>query len=297
MSVRATVGTADGSRTKCHRVESVLIDILGRHAADPDGLPTTARFLFYELEQTGNATKPDPSDTRPNRRRSIGWPPGAQDITDGLTRLRNAGRVPWDWIADTERSLLEWGHAPTVVAHVREHLAEATISPWGDEPPPLLLTESNGMAQVLHRVAAEHCCPIGGTKGMVKGWLLTEVVPLLLETGCRKVLYLGDLDRPGLQIEANTRRVIEDAIHHELDWTRIGVTEAQAEAMIPILKTDGRTHITSGGYEVEALGQAAVVALVRDALTALLPEPLADVRERAEAERRALRVRLEEWTS
>jgi hypothetical protein len=44
------------------------------------GLPTSGRFVFYELDQRGGAKKPDPDDTRMNRRRSIGWPPGSQDV-------------------------------------------------------------------------------------------------------------------------------------------------------------------------------------------------------------------------
>lgn len=280
------------SATKKDRVEDLVMDHYRRHLADPDGLPTTGRFLFYECEQEGNAAKPSPTDTRPNRRRSIGWPPGSQDITDGLTRLRTAGLIPWDHIADTERSLLIWQHAPTVLDYVLERLDHATINPWGDEPPPLVLTESNGMAQVLRRVASQHCCPIGGTKGMTRGWLLTKVVPLLEQTGSRTVLYLGDLDKPGLDIERNSRRVIEAALGEDLDWTRIGILPDQTTGMTPIDKFDGRTKVISPGYEVEALGQAAVVALVRDALTSLLPEPLTSVHEREEAERQELRERL-----
>ena len=274
--------------SKAKRIEAVLMAALARHEADPDGLPTTGRFLFYELEQQGDATKPDPTDTRPNRRRSMGWPPGSQDITDGLTRLRDRGDIPWEAIADTERSLLVWDHARSVADYVRERLDEATINPWGG-PPPLILTESNGMAQVLRRVAAEHACPIGGTKGMTKGFLVTTVLPMLTGSGCRTVLYLGDLDRPGLQIEANSRRVLEDALGETLDWTRIGILREQTTGLTPITKTDGRTGVSSPGWEVEALGQSAVVTLVRDALTALLPEPLRHVHEREQAERDALR--------
>jgi hypothetical protein len=57
-------------------------------------LPTTNRFLFYELEGMGQACKPSPDDLRPNKRRSIGWPPGSQDITDALTALREQGVIP-----------------------------------------------------------------------------------------------------------------------------------------------------------------------------------------------------------
>ena len=61
--------------TKKARTERVVLDLLNEHDAE-GALPTTIRFLFYELEQRGQACKPDPNDARPNRRRSVGWPPG-----------------------------------------------------------------------------------------------------------------------------------------------------------------------------------------------------------------------------
>ena len=103
------------------------------------------------------------------------------------------------------------------------------------------------------------------------------------ETG--PVLYLGDLDRSGTDIEANTRRVLEREAARELDWRRLGMTEAQAEEIEPIWKVDGRDGRGHWAWEVEALGQAGVVELVRDGARELLPEPLADVQEREERQR------------
>ena len=69
-----------GRSTKKDRVDAAVLSLLNeKYQSGPDGLPTDGRFVFYELEQRGLAQKPQPGDTRPNRRRSIGWPPGAQD--------------------------------------------------------------------------------------------------------------------------------------------------------------------------------------------------------------------------
>jgi hypothetical protein len=65
--------------------------------------------------------------------------------------------------------------------------------------------------------------------------------------------------------------------------------QAQARNIEPIWKVDGRDGRGHEAIEVEALGQAEVVALVRDALDALLPEPLADVLEREDLQRSAAR--------
>jgi hypothetical protein len=115
------------------------------------------------------------------------------------------------------------------------------------------------------------------------------------------VLYLGDLEPegPGEQIEANTRRVLAREAARVLDWQRVAITESQvAERGIgPVEKLDRRFKPARPyeAWETEALGQVAVMALVREALDALLPEPLARVREREAAQRRAVADFLGTW--
>jgi hypothetical protein len=71
------------------------------------------------------------------------------------------------------------------------------------------------------------------------------------------------------------------------------MTAEQAEEIAPIWKTDGRDKQRHWAWEVEALGQAGVVTLVRNALDELLPEPLARVQERGQRQRRAVRAALD----
>jgi hypothetical protein len=289
--------------------------------AEAGEIPTNNRFLFYEAEQRGEATKPRASDTRTHRRRNVGWPPGEQDVIDASMWLREVGPliaserepVPWWWLTDETRRVHAWAYAPTVAEFMRDRLAAATISPWGRCKPPLIICESKATAAVLRDAVSAYVCPITGTGGQVGGFLRTEVVPLLLEGD--RVLYVGDLDKSGGDIERNTRRVLEracaserrqavDAIRRErgtpnprpvLEWQRIAITPEQATGINPILKPDRRER---GGrlrecWEAEALGQAQLVLLVREALDALLPEPLDRVQEREDAEREAWRKRLE----
>jgi hypothetical protein len=270
--------------TKKERIRAAVLEILREHAADPDGLPTTLRFIFYEMEQRGLARKPTPD--RAGRRRTVGWPPGSQDITDVVARMREDGDIPWDWFVDTERSAAIWLHAPTALGYLENRLDEVRINPWSG-PPPLILTESNGMAEALDNIAARYVCPIAGTKGMAGGFLWTRIAPLL-KGNDRVVLYLGDRDRSGHDIEANTWSVLERAADRDIEWTRIGLTEEQTEGIEPIWKVDGRDGRGHYAWEVESLGQSAVVSVVRSALDALLPEPLASVLERERAETEAM---------
>jgi hypothetical protein len=299
---RSTTGLADPA-SKRGRGQRAILDLLDEHHAE-GGLPTNGRFVFYELEQRGMACKPSPDDLRTNRNRSNGWPPGQQDITDYLTDLRDFGEIPWSWIIDEERRLTTWAHrlttwahAPSVAAYLRDRLTEATVSPWGEEPPPLIVTESKATAGVLEPRVAPYCSPVTGTKGQARGYLITEVAPLLAGND-RPVLYLGDLDKAGEDIEWNTRQVLEVASGRPRDWTRLAMTEelADAHGILPIWKTDGRVRPNGDGtrpghwaIEVESLGQAALVDLVLAELDRMLPEPLAVVQTREDRERAELR--------
>jgi hypothetical protein len=129
--------------------------------------------------------------------------------------------------------------------------------------------------------------PIAATNGQVGGFLRTEIMPLIADG--RQVLYLGDLDHAGGQIESNTRRVLVQAT----GWLRVALTPEQVteHALPSVTKRDrrygdGREH---EAWETEALGQSLIVTLLRDQLDALLPEPLPAVlvRERRQREQLA----------
>jgi hypothetical protein len=295
---------------KAPRTRRAIFDLLTEHQRD-GALPTNGRFVFYELEQRGLAMKPSPSDSRPNRRRSHGWPPGQQDIGDALTWLREQGAIPWSWIVDESRSISVWSYADSVRGFLTDRLDDGfRLNPWGDEGPPVIICESDATAGVLERVAAEYVVPITGTRGHANGFLRTEVAPVA--TG-RRVLYLGDLDFSDGHIESNIKVVLLDAGWTSPDgdgvemkeyvregmrrWRRIAMTKALADefGIEPILKTDGRTRRIYEAIEVESLGQARLEALVRRVLDELLPEPLADVQEREDAEAEAARGRIARW--
>lgn len=154
----------------------------------------------------------------------------------------------------------------------------------------MILCESRSLAGVLRAIGDEYRCLVAATNGQVGGFLRTEIAPVLRND--RVVLYLGDLDHQGAQIEANTRRVLEHATSSALAWQRIAITQEQVDErdLTPILKTDGRYRpaLEHEAWEAEALTQRVLVALVRDALDQLLPEPLEHVQEREQTER-------EEW--
>lgn len=288
----STAGMYGRRDSKAARTREVVHELLleAQDVDERDDPLTNGRFVFYELEQRGLARKPSPEDTRPNRRRSIGWPPGSQDITDALTWLRKEGLVPWQWITDETRKLIEWQYGATILDCVADSLQGARLSPWAGSPP-LVLCESAATAAVLERTVAPYLCPITGIRGQVAGFLHTELAPLLA-IGDRRVLYLGDLDRSGRDIEENARRVLERDLGRALDWRRLAMTEEQAAGIAPIWKVDGRDGVGDWAWEVESLTQRGLVALLDHALSRLLPEPLERVLEREQSQREAIRALL-----
>ncbi len=272
--------------TKAGRLQRAALDLInGPRHAEAGAIPTSIRFLFYELEQAGFLTK------KPRGER--GRLP-SQDLSDALTALREGGLVRWDWIVDETRALDSWAFSESVYAYVVAAIANARIDCWDGGPPPMIITESRSLAGVLRGIAARYLCPIAATNGQVGGFLHTDIIPAIEMR--QRVLYLGDEDLSGHQIEANTRAVIE-AETGPLLWERLALTEDQVRKyqIPPVEKLDNRykpARVTVA-YETEALSQIVIQQILTDRLDALLPEPLDDVHVRETAERADVEARLQ----
>ena len=79
---------------------------------------------------------------------------------------------------------------------------------------------------MLSGLARTYLAPIAPTNGQVAGFLRTEIAPDLVAG--QRVLYLGDFDLSGDQIEANTCRVLESLVG-PLDWRRTAITAKQID--------------------------------------------------------------------
>lgn len=259
-------------------------------------LPASIRFAFYELEQRGVVSK----DVLERPVGVKGRRPD-QDLQEAFTHLRDSGVVPWTWIRDDRRSLAVWSYAPTVADYLAQRVDAFRIDLWDAQPAPIILCESAAVAGVLSDLAGRYLCPISGLSGMTNGFLRTVVAPHI-ERGAPDVLtrivYIGDHDFSGGHIEASTRNILADALAGPaLDWERLALTDAQLDEhdlrRLTIQKHDGRTKKVHPAVETEALGQTLIREIVRDRLDALLPEPLDDVLEREEDQRREMRALLE----
>jgi hypothetical protein len=269
--------------SKIETIRNALRELLAQHRQE-DTLPTSARFLYYELVTLRVISKEKTGKRRPD-----------QDMIDALTDLRESGEIPWNWITDETRSLEDYAGYATITDGVLSGLAYIELDPWGGDVP-LILCESRSLAGCLRSVTSEYGVRIASTNGQCGGFLHTRIVPILQPE--QRVLYLGDLDLCGNDIEDNTRRVLEQELGALLDWERLALTEAQVERyQLPkIIKGDKRFSGDKGVHEAvetEALSQRIIVDILRERLEHLLPEPLESVHERAEQERIIMRRQIE----
>jgi hypothetical protein len=125
-----------------------------------------------------------------------------------LTYLRERGIIDWDEIVDETRSV-GYNHA---FAAVRIGLAAQILyidlDPWRPRRRPLILTESRSLAGALRNLASEYRVLLAATNGRCGGFLRTDIAPRLSPR--QRVLYLGDFDLAGNDIEYNTREVLEE---------------------------------------------------------------------------------------
>ena len=136
-----------------------------------------------------------------------------QDLIDALTHLREAELVPWDVIEDETRTLHSFRTAASVAEYVAREVNYASLDRWADQPAPLILCESRSLAGVLYDLAGSYACPIASTNGQCRGFLINKVA-LRLRAG-QRVLYLGDWDHCGHQIEAASRDTL---VEHARAW-------------------------------------------------------------------------------
>jgi hypothetical protein len=262
--------------SKIGRLRTALMYLVEEHRRD-GALPTSVRFLFYELVSRSVISK---EGDRPDK-----------IVSAALTDLRERGLVPWTDIVDETRSVEDFSGCATVAGDLLGFLEIARIDPWKGRIP-FVLTESRSLGGVLRGLVRDYRARIGATNGQVGGFLHTDVAPKLKVGDC--VGYLGDLDLAGDDIEANTRRVLEDIMGGELNWQRLALTREQVEQynLPSITKTDKRFKNGGGVHEAvetEALSQTLIVDIVRNWLAARLPQPLDRVLVRERRERTRLR--------
>jgi hypothetical protein len=191
-------------KTKLGRLRTALFDLYQKYLRE-GMIPTSAQFLNYELEHIGVVSK----DTKAKQEGRSGrrW---TQDAGDAMTDLREKGFIPWEHIKDRTRVMQDFRGASSIKQWMLDVLPQSRLDARWNSAAPLILTESESLAGVLENLADEYAVPIAAVRGHCRGFLETQVIPCLQPN--QRVIYFGDLDKSGHDIEGNTHSVLERAM-------------------------------------------------------------------------------------
>jgi len=237
-----------------------VLELIKQHRA-AGTIPTSTRFLYYELVAKEIVSKEKNKSQRPD-----------QPVSKALTELRGRGAVLWSEISDETRDVSNYCGGTSIREELLECLEVCCLDYW-DGLAPLVLAESRSLRGVLIGLCSRYRVFIGSVNGQCAGYLHNNLTPLFANTPDRPVLYFGDWDFSGGHIEANTRRVIELNIGARVNWKRLALTEGQIdEYNLPVIqKFDNRTRKYHAAVETEALRQEIIVGILEKEFEVLVP--------------------------
>ena len=245
--------------------------------------PCTVRQVFYCAVSEGLVPKTEDAYEYPVGRL--------------LVKAREAGELPWSVIADPTRSVYRkssWEGLAEVLECVREQYRRSL---WPSQPVRVeVWTEARTLEGALRPVADEWGIPLYPCGGYPSLTFLHQAAEEIARySKPTEVLYLGDHDPSGKDIERNIRvKLARYAPTVPITLHRLAVTPDQVAHLglpkRPPKPSDSRAKGFKGPcYEVEALAPPRLRALVAEAIEARVdPHQLHVVRVAEESERQAL---------
>lgn len=257
--------------------------------------PTGIRFAYYTASTLGLVPKTKA---------------GYGKVQRAILAMRRDGRLPWDWITDTNR----WMHKPESYGSVDEALAEVAASYrkalWRDAAVVVeVWCESESVAGVLLPITSVYDVPLYPIKGQT-----SETFAYAAAQNYRSdprplhIYYVGDCDPHGYEIETNLHaKLVQHSGRTDINFTRLAATIDQADSMQlpggPAKKRDYVNAMTGDhipwpypAVEVEALRPNFLRGIVEAAITSHIDSEALDLQRMVEAnERRGLLALAHEW--
>ncbi len=147
-----------------------------------------------------------------------------------LTDMRLDGRIPYDAITDNTR----WVHKPTtypsLTAAVQDWVKYFRLSYWDDQPGNLeIWLEKDALAGLFYQVTYQFDVPLMVTRGYPSITYLNDAASIIGRRGKPTViLYFGDYDPSGMDIEKNIHRSIQKyAPNADVTFERVAITKQQ----------------------------------------------------------------------
>lgn len=245
--------------------------------------PMTVRQVFYQATVHGIVEKTEA---------------GCEKVNEALTKMRLAGRIPFDWITDSTRLMRKPLSFRGLAEAIEFTARTCRRALWEDTDAYVeIWIEKDTLAGVVVDVTSEYDVPLMSARGYSSLSFLQSAAEAMAaqEKPCF-VYQFGDWDPSGVDAARNIRdRLREMAPEADISFERVSVTPEQIATFDlptrPTKLTDSRSKKWDGGdsVELDALPADYLRDLVRSRITRHIDEHrLKTLRVAERSEREAL---------
>jgi hypothetical protein len=200
------------TKTEIEARRTALYDIVAEQ------YPMNVRHAFYLATVRGLVPKTEIGYSR------IQW---------DLTVLRKGGDLPYDWIEDGTRGVVEPATYPNIATALQETADNYSKALWEEADSRVQIwIEKDGLTNVIYPVTGERDVPVYPARGYASLTFLHDAARRIAANGVPTYIYhLGDSDPSGENagevIERTLREMAPDA---DVIFERLAVTEEQIAA-------------------------------------------------------------------
>ena len=221
-------------------------------------------------------------------------------LVNALTWARRGQLISYNSIEDRTRSVDKGDRDEKDPAeHFKEHLKylqEAqnyySVPLWyGQESRVVVMLEKQALASVFDRVTRPNQVDLVVCRGYPSLSLLYELSKRLAhETRYVNILYFGDYDPSGQDIQRSLKQTLEEDFYMEFNIERVAITRDQIDELhippAPAKKSDSRTRAfeeregVSWQVELDAIEPNALTSMIEDAIQNFMDPEIREERDR-----------------
>lgn len=246
--------------------------------------PQSVRHVFYRMT--------DPRLSEPVEKSDRGY----RHVQSRCVKLRRAGLIPYNWIADLSRQGYFTNTYSDAGDFIRQMGGLYRADLWRDaESRCEVWAESRSIASVMLadcKDLAVDLYPCGGFTSLSFVHAAAQFHNASQDRRPLVIVYVGDYDPAGVLIDVALQRELREHLRTdiELDFRRIGINEEQVELYDlptkPRKDGDKRSQHVTYSVEAEAMPARDLRGILRLEVESLLPENALDVAKVAEQSER-----------
>lgn len=246
--------------------------------------PQSVRHVFYRMT--------DPRLSEPVEKSDRGY----RHVQSRCVKLRRAGLIPYNWIADMSRQGYFTNTYSDAGDFIRQMGGLYRADLWRDaESRCEVWAESRSIASVMLadcKDLAVDLYPCGGFTSLSFVHAAAQFHNASPDKRPLVIVYVGDYDPAGVLIDVALQRELREHLRGdiELDFRRIGINEEQVELYDlptkPRKDGDKRSQHVTYSVEAEAMPARDLRGILRLEVESLLPENALDVAKVAEQSER-----------